>query len=98
MNYTDGLFTFLAEKFQRYSNQKNYDVSITLDKLMSFLGILYLSGYHSVPCQDLMGSDDDDIGISAVRNSLSRSDFRKLKQAVHLNDNRKSVNETDTSS
>ena len=93
--YTDGLVEFLVQETNRYCAFKNEAFRTDLDSMYSFLGILYLCGYHHIPRQEHMWSTDDDLGISVVKESLSRSDFRKIKYNLHLNDNDLAANATD---
>ena len=42
-----------------------------------------------------MWSTEDDLGISVVKESLSRTDFRNIKYHFHLNDNNHAADSTD---
>lgn len=48
MSYNDSLFHLTLCESNRYASQKT-NCNIHEDKVMSFLSLLYLSGYHKVP-------------------------------------------------
>ena len=85
----------LVHESNRCASQKNLNFAVNHDSMYAFLGILYLSGYHHVPRMKMMWSNDDDVGIPAVRESLTRRDFEMIKSIFHLNDNNLAQGSTD---
>lgn len=84
----DNLLNTVISFSQLYALSKNaHDVEISIKLLKRFIGILILSGYHTLPQCDLYWSNDDDKGVSVVKNSMSRNCFRQLKRYLHLSDN-----------
>jgi hypothetical protein len=57
----------------RYArNVKNdLNVDVQIEELRSFIGILLLSGYHTVPSEKLYWSTVDDVGVPIVQNIMS---------------------------
>lgn len=85
--YSEGLIDFLVVETNRYASQYNRELTTDAAKMSSFLGVLYLSGYNPLPRQDCYWSLDNDIGVEAVQESISRSEFRALKSNLHCNNN-----------
>ncbi|GBN02528.1 hypothetical protein AVEN_246-1 [Araneus ventricosus] len=52
-----------------------------------FIGILLLMGYNSLPQEEMYWSLDKDISVHIVRDSMSRLQYRNMKQKLHLADN-----------
>ena len=57
------------------------------DDLLVFLGIILLSGYHSVPSERDIWSSQPDLSIPFVAQSIPRDKFLSLKNFIHLSDN-----------
>lgn len=71
-----------------YATQKNrHDFHINKSDLKKFIGILILSGYHTLPQTDMYWSKDEDKEVRIVRETMSRNKFRSIKQNIHLSDN-----------
>ena len=54
-----------------------------------FLGVLLLSGYHSLPEEDHYWSNSEDLAVNIVSSSMSRAQFRNVKRNLHFADNQK---------
>lgn len=67
------------------NNRHNFQMSVT--DLRKFIGILYLSGYHTLSQQDLYWSMDEDKGAEFVKNAMRRNRFREIKRNIHVSDN-----------
>ena len=52
------------------------DFIMTSNELKAFIGVLLLSSYHKLPSERYYWSNDEDLGISLVKNALSRNRFR----------------------
>ncbi|XP_012560566.1 piggyBac transposable element-derived protein 3-like [Hydra vulgaris] len=71
-----------------YTNQKHKRVySVSMDELFLFLGIIILMGYHSLPSLSCYWNNSQDLNVSLVSNSLSRSRFSQILGNIHSNDN-----------
>jgi hypothetical protein len=72
----------------RYAQQKN-NTQFSLDSadLDVFVGIILLSGYHSLPRERMYWNRDEDVKIPFVSSRMSRRRFLEIKKYVHLVDN-----------
>lgn len=72
----------------RYANGKNcHDFGMDEADLCAFLGIMLLSGYHTLPRQRLYWSKAEDVSVPLVGSRMSRNRFLELKQYLHCSDN-----------
>ena len=60
---------------------------MTKRKLKSFLAIIIVSGYASVPQQDMYWQTRNDTNNRLVSFMMSRGEFEECKQNLHLCDN-----------
>lgn len=79
------LITNYSKLYADANNRHNFDISVT--DLRKFIGILFLSGYHTLPQQDLYWSMDEDKGVDFVKKTMSRNRFRDIKRNIHASDN-----------
>jgi hypothetical protein len=54
---------------------------------LRFLGILILSGYHTLPEEMHYWSNQPDLGVPIVSKAMSSKRFREIKQYLHIADN-----------
>uniref|UniRef100_H2ZUM7 PiggyBac transposable element-derived protein domain-containing protein n=1 Tax=Latimeria chalumnae TaxID=7897 RepID=H2ZUM7_LATCH len=74
----------------RYANQKlNHSFSLSVSNLEVFLGIILLSGYHTLPQEALYWSQDEDVGLAFISKKMSRNRFQEINRFLHLADNAK---------
>ena len=59
----------------------------TSEEIKRFLGILLLSGYHSVPHEDHFWSNSPDLGVRIVSETMSNKRYHTIKKYLHLADN-----------
>lgn len=86
--FTDEIFNKIVEFSNIYSKQQNrHDFHLTSVDLRKFIGILILSGYHSLPQQRMYWSLDSDKGLEIVRKCMPRNRFESIKRNIHLSDN-----------
>ncbi len=62
---------------------------MTHNEIGQFLGLLLLSGYYSLPKENMHWSTAEDLQIPIVPTVMSRNNFKKIKQFFHLVDNNK---------
>lgn len=55
--------------------------------LLGFLGINILMGYHKLPAYTHFWSDDRDLGVKIVQETMARDRFASILGNLHLNDN-----------
>ena len=86
--YDDDMRHLIMTESVKYARQKN-NQKISADEcdLDVFIGILILSGYHSLPREHLYWSRDEDLDVSYVSSRMSRNRFEDLKRYLHLADN-----------
>lgn len=86
--FDDEVLTMIIQYTQTYAAQKNiHDFKISAVELQTFLGILLLSGYHSLPRERLYWSLDEDCNVPIVSKSMSRNRFLEIKRYLHFCDN-----------
>ncbi len=54
---------------------------------MAFLGIIILSHYHNVPKENDYWSNQPDLKVELVTETMTRDLFREIKRNLHLADN-----------
>jgi hypothetical protein len=59
---------------------------IILSQQKQFIGIMILTGYHTLAATNMYWSKDDDKGVVWCEN-MSRNTFRAIKRNLHLSDN-----------
>lgn len=74
--------------FYKYYHQNNNTGTLcTVSEMKRFLGILFLSGYSTVPAINDYWSTNPTLGREIVRQSMSRNKFKAIKRYLHLNNN-----------
>ena len=74
-----------SNKYAQDNNRHAFHLTDT--DLKKFIGIMILSGYHTLPSMKLYWSKDEDKGLPVVRKCMSRNKFMAIKQTIHLSDN-----------
>lgn len=77
----------LVEMTKLYALQKGETIDISSDDILQFFGLLLLSGYHSVPKEDMYWNSAEDIAVPIVSTVMPRNRFRNIKKFFHLVDN-----------
>ena len=77
---TPEIYDHIVKKTVRYAttHENAMDFMMKSDELKAFLGVLLLSCYHKLPPERHYWSNDEDLGISFVKNALSRNSFQKI--------------------
>jgi hypothetical protein len=70
-----------------FSFRKGKGTDVNSDDILQFFDLLLLSGYHSVPSEDMYWSSEEDTSIPIVSTVMPRNRFRKMKNNFHLIDN-----------
>lgn len=78
---------YLAAMTKTYSLQHGNGIHSDWKDIAQFFGILLLSGYHSLPNENLYWSSAEDVAISIVPSVMSRNRFKELKRYFHVMDN-----------
>lgn len=71
-----------------YAGQYNVaGFSTTIEEMRTFFGILYLTGYHTLPTIESYWSNQAILGCQFIKDAMSRDRFRRMKQNIHVCDN-----------
>lgn len=84
---TDEMVRMIADYSNIYAGQKNELPNIQCYEIKRFIGILFLSGYHTLPQWKLYWSNRPTTQVSIVKNSISRARFETIKRFIHLSNN-----------
>lgn len=89
----DSFIDFIVTETNRYAavDKNDHTFSTNRDEIRTFIAILIMSGYHTLPQQDLYWSVSPDLSIDIVRNAMSRDRFRLLKKYFHVCNNQQVV-------
>ncbi|XP_065193176.1 piggyBac transposable element-derived protein 3-like [Sycon ciliatum] len=87
--YTPALIEKIVDQSLLYAAREKNNDSFGLEAvdLERFLGILLLSGYHTLPTESDYWSTQPDLGVPLVQTAMSRNRFRSIKQYLHFVDN-----------
>ena len=61
----------------------------SIEEMRSFLGVLLLTGYHSLPKKHHYWSTQPDLGVPVVYNTINRNRYHKIKRYLHFADNQR---------
>ncbi|XP_066958864.1 piggyBac transposable element-derived protein 2-like [Macrobrachium rosenbergii] len=80
--FTDEMVSYITEQTKLYANRdhNNPNFDISEKEVRNFMGILLLSGYHTLPKQP-------DLGVPLVSNTMSKNRFCEIKKFIHFADN-----------
>ncbi|KRX62646.1 PiggyBac transposable element-derived protein 3 [Trichinella sp. T9] len=76
-----------AEMTERYALQKGVTLNVEEEDIEKFFGLLLLSGYNCVPCENMFWSTAEDLAVPIARATMSRNRFHDLKKYFHIVDN-----------
>ena len=88
MIYFDDILQHLIRETNRYAAQCNdHTFKVTEAEMKRFCGIFLLSGYHTLPQQDMYWCLDEDLRVPLVSNAMTRNKFKEIKKYLHMADN-----------
>ena len=77
--FDNRIIDLCVEQTNKYALQKgNRNFSVTKDEICVFLGIVLLSGYHSLPNEKLYWWNDEDVSVPAAFERMSRNRFQQI--------------------
>lgn len=85
--FDEEIINHIYEQTSIYAKGKNDEQVITKEDIWCVLGILILSGYHSLPGFRYYWDSDDDFGVPLVRSSMRRNKFIGICRLLHFVDN-----------
>ena len=68
-------------------DKNNSNFHVTGEEIRKILGILLLSGYHSLSEEHHYWSRQQDLGVAIVSNTMSRNRYHEIKKYLHFADN-----------
>ncbi|XP_035222357.1 piggyBac transposable element-derived protein 3-like [Stegodyphus dumicola] len=88
MFFTDDLVNHIVHQSVSYATQNNrHQYTLSSDCFKKFLGFLLLTGYHSLPQEQMYWSEEEDIDIGIVRKCMSKNRYIEIKRNLHFSDN-----------
>ncbi|GFQ83331.1 chimeric ERCC6-PGBD3 protein [Trichonephila clavata] len=88
MFFTDDLVNHIVQQSVSYATQNNrHQFTLSSDCFKKFLGFLLLTGYHSLPQEQMYWSEEEDIDIGIVRKCMSKNRYIEIKRNLHFSDN-----------
>ncbi|XP_042228896.1 piggyBac transposable element-derived protein 3-like [Homarus americanus] len=87
--FTDEIISHLTEQTNLYAHRdkNNKDFCVDENDMMKFLGLLLISGYHSVPSENDYWSSSEDLEIPIFAKTMCRERFKSIKRYFHVADN-----------
>lgn len=86
---TTSLLEHIVSQSNLYATQSGVDLNTSLEEMKAFLGLLIITGFHSLPSMFLYWSSDLNCHVEVVSKVMAVKRFRKLMRYIHLNDNAK---------
>ena len=81
------VYPHLVRETIKYAAVTDSDFQLTIRELKRVLGILLLSGYHSLPSRRHYWSTDEDLQCALVAGAISRNRFEEIIGYIHCADN-----------
>lgn len=94
--FSEDVFQLIIDQSIIYAAQKNHHgFKISAIEVRTFIGILILTGYISVPQERMYWSNDEDLAILSIKLAMTRDRFLEIKRFLHLADNSKMGSSSD---
>ena len=82
---TEEMLDMIIHQSKLYARRKNnLDLQLSIPDLRVFLSILLLSGYNSLPRQQMYWEVTDDVHNEAVSKAMRRAKFLEIKRFLHF--------------
>ncbi|XP_036329436.1 piggyBac transposable element-derived protein 3-like [Rhagoletis pomonella] len=82
------VLNMLVTSTNQYAATKNCPSFITsISEMKTFLGVLYITGYHTLPQIYSYRSNRESLGCALIKECISRDRFKRIKQFFHVCDN-----------
>ncbi|XP_050516276.1 piggyBac transposable element-derived protein 2-like [Diabrotica virgifera virgifera] len=86
--FTQDIIEHIVRETNSYAGQKLvHNLNATSAEILTFVGVMLLSGYHPLPCRRLYWTVDEDVHTPIVSNAMRRNRFDELMSFIHLADN-----------
>jgi hypothetical protein len=89
MFFDDEMLKLIKDQSQTYATRDKglTEVVISIEDINQFLGIMLISGYHSLPSERQYWSTQPDLHVPIIAETMTQNRFRLIKQCLHLADN-----------
>ena len=88
--FDDTLFEMIKKESNRYATQQGYpNFVVTVDELKIVIGVLMISGYHSLPSRNNYWSLKPDLMVELVGRTMPRNRFDEILRFLHIADSRR---------
>lgn len=82
------MLELIMRETNSYAAQKlNHSFHVTKEDVETFLGIILLSGYHTLPQENLYWCTDEDVNVPLLSENMSRNRLKAIKRYLHVADN-----------
>jgi hypothetical protein len=88
---TPFFYNLMIIESNRYATQCHQTLNLTEQDFNTFLGILIIMGFHSLPSMRLYWSRDKNFHVSRISSVMSMRRFLKILRYLHANDNEKMI-------
>ena len=87
--FDEPMMDLVVEQTILYATRDRNEQTFVADRneICRLLGIILLSGYHSLPNETDYWSNQPDLGVSVVSEALSKNRYMSIKRNLHLADN-----------
>ena len=87
--FTEEMIDQIVCQTNLYKNRdkNNSNFNVTGEEIRKILGILLLSGYHSLSEEHHYWSRQQDLDVAIVPNTMSRNRYHEIKKYLHFADN-----------
>ena len=84
----EDVLNLLVSSTNQYAAANNCPSFITsIGEMKTFLGVLYITGYHTLPQTNGYWSNRESLGCALIKDCISRDRFKRIKQFFHVCDN-----------
>lgn len=84
----DEVLNLLVTSTNQYAAANNCPSFVTsISEMKTFLGVLYITGYHTLPQTQSYWSNKESLGCALIKECISRDRFRRIKQFFHVCNN-----------
>nr|CAI5857468.1 unnamed protein product [Callosobruchus analis] len=85
--FTEFFLCEIVYQSNLYATQLGQDLSLGLDELKAFLGIIIYMGFHYLPGYKLYWSTDENFHCERIARIMTQKRFLKILRFLHLTDN-----------
>lgn len=86
--FDNEIMELILNQTSLYASQHNHhNLNFQKEDLEIFIGIMFYSGYHSMPRESMYWKLDEDTRTALVANNMSRNRFYEIKKYIHFADN-----------